>query len=77
VFSGFGISTRHPLAELGLETRELELQQARQSVMLQVGQRCFDLLMADRASRWPRAAMPRWLSMKPTCANSIKTGWFH
>lgn len=49
VFSGFGISARHRLAELGLETRELELQQTRQSVMLQVRQRCFDLLMAERA----------------------------
>lgn len=49
VFSGFGISARHRLVELGQETRELELQQTRQSVMLQVGQRCFDLLMAERA----------------------------
>ncbi len=47
VFSGFGISARHRLAELGLETRELELRQTRQSVMLQVRQRCFDLLMAE------------------------------
>ena len=49
VFSGFDISARHCLAELGLETRELDLQQPRQSVMLQVRQRCFDLLMAERA----------------------------
>ena len=49
VFSGFGISARHRLAELGLETRELELQQTRQSVVLQVRQRCFDLLMAESA----------------------------
>ena len=49
VFSGFGISARHRLAESGLETRELELQQTLQSVVLQVRQRCFDLLMAERA----------------------------
>ena len=49
LFSGFGIRARHRLAELGLETRELELQQTRQSVVLQVRQRCFDLLMAERA----------------------------
>ena len=48
VFSGFGISARHRLAELGIETREHELQQTRQSVMLQTRQRCFDLLMAER-----------------------------
>lgn len=49
VFSGFSISARHHLAELGLETRKLELQQTRQWVMLQVRQRCFDLLMAKSA----------------------------
>ena len=49
VFSGFGISARHRLAELGLETRELELQQTRQSVVLQVRHRCFNLLMAESA----------------------------
>ena len=48
LFSGFAISARHRLAELGLETRELELQQTRQAVILQVSQRCFDLLMAER-----------------------------
>ncbi len=49
LFSGFGISARHRLAELGLESRELELQQTRQSVVLQVRLRCFDLLMAESA----------------------------
>ena len=47
VFSGFGISARHRLAELDLETRELKLLQTRQSVMLQVRQGCFHLLMAQ------------------------------
>jgi outer membrane protein len=49
LFSGFAISARHRIAELGLETRELELQQTRQAVTLQVKQRCYDLLMAERA----------------------------
>lgn len=48
LFSGFAISARHRLAELGLETRELELQQTRQAIALQVRQRCYDLLMAGR-----------------------------
>ncbi|WP_319404818.1 TolC family protein [uncultured Desulfosarcina sp.] len=48
LFSGFAISARHRLAELGLETRELELQQTRQAVILQVKQCCFDLLMAEK-----------------------------
>lgn len=48
LFSGFSISARHRLAELGLETKELELQQTRQAVILQVKQSCFDLLMAAK-----------------------------
>ena len=48
LFSGFAISARHRLAELGLETRELELQQTLQAIALQVRQRCYDLLMAGR-----------------------------
>jgi outer membrane protein TolC len=48
LFSGFGISARHRLAELGLETRELALQQTRQAVILQVKQGCFELLMAEK-----------------------------
>jgi outer membrane protein TolC len=48
LFSGFAISARHRMAQLGLETRKLELQQTRQAVILQVRQRCYDLLMAER-----------------------------
>jgi outer membrane protein TolC len=48
LFAGFAISARHRLAELGLETRELELLQTRQALILQVKQRCFDLLMAEK-----------------------------
>jgi outer membrane protein TolC len=48
LFSGFGISTRHRLAELGLETRNLELHQIRQAVILQVKQHCYGLLMAHK-----------------------------
>ncbi len=48
LFAGFAISTRYRLAQLGLATRELELQQTRQAVILQVKQRCYDLLMAEK-----------------------------
>jgi outer membrane protein len=48
LFSGFAISARHHLAQLGLETRELEMQQARLEVVLQVKQGCFRLLMAEK-----------------------------
>ncbi|MFO7716315.1 TolC family protein [Desulfosarcina sp.] len=49
LFSGFSISARHRLAELGLQTREMVLQQTRQAVTLQVKQRCFDMLTAESA----------------------------
>ena len=48
LFAGFGISARHRLAQVGLATRELELQQTRQAVIYQAKQRCFDLLMAQK-----------------------------
>jgi outer membrane protein len=48
LFSGFAISAQHRLAQLGLETRELEMQQARLGVILQVKQGCFSLLMAEK-----------------------------
>lgn len=48
LFSGFSISARHRLAKLGLEARELELQLTRLSLILQVKERCFDLLMAEK-----------------------------
>ncbi|HSO19544.1 MAG TPA: TolC family protein [Desulfosarcina sp.] len=48
LFAGFGILSRHRLAELGLKSRELELKQARQTLILQVKRRCFDLLMAQK-----------------------------
>ncbi|WP_319526535.1 TolC family protein [uncultured Desulfosarcina sp.] len=48
IFSGFAISARHRLAQLGLATRTLDLQQARQKVIVQVKQGCFDLLVAEK-----------------------------
>jgi outer membrane protein len=48
IFSGFAISARHSLAQLGLATRKLDLQQARQKVIVQVKQGCFDLLVAEK-----------------------------
>ena len=48
IFSGWAISARHRIAQLGLSTRELELQQTRQMLILDVKQRCFDLLMAEK-----------------------------
>jgi outer membrane protein len=48
LFSGFAISARHRIAQLGLSTRELALQQTRQMIILKVKQRCFDLLMAEK-----------------------------
>lgn len=48
IFSGFAISARHRLAQLGLATRKLDLQQARRRVILQVKQGCFDLLIAEK-----------------------------
>ena len=48
LFSGFAILSRHRLAELGLNMRELELEQARQALILQVKQHCFDLLKAQK-----------------------------
>ncbi|BBO72119.1 transporter [Desulfosarcina alkanivorans] len=48
LFSGFAISARHRLAQLGLETRELEMQQTRLAVVLRVKQGCFSLLMAGK-----------------------------
>jgi outer membrane protein len=48
LFSGFAISARHRIAQLGLSTRDLELQQTRQMIILKVKQRCFDLLMAEK-----------------------------
>ena len=48
LFSGFAISARHRIAQLGLSTRDLTLQQTRQVIILQVKQRCFDLLMAEK-----------------------------
>jgi len=48
IFSGFAISARHRLAQLGLATRTLDVQQSRQRVILQVKQGCFDLLIAEK-----------------------------
>jgi len=48
IFSGWAISARHRIAQLGLSTRELELQQTRQMLILNVRQRCFELLMAEK-----------------------------
>lgn len=48
IFSGFGISARHRLAELGVETEELALEQSRQDLILQVKEGCYDLLMAEK-----------------------------
>ncbi len=48
LFSGFAISARHRLAQLGIETRELALLQSKQALILQVRQGCFDLLMAEK-----------------------------
>jgi outer membrane protein TolC len=48
IFSGFAISARHRLAQLGLATRTIDLQQARQRVTVQVKQECFDLLVAEK-----------------------------
>jgi outer membrane protein TolC len=49
IFTGFATRARHRIAELGLSTRELELEQTRQALTLSVKQRCFDLLMAEKA----------------------------
>lgn len=48
IFSGFAISARHQIAQLGLSTSDLALQQTRQMIILKVKQRCFDLLMAEK-----------------------------
>ncbi len=48
IFTGFAIRARHRIAQLGLSTRELELEQTRQSIVLNVKQCCFDLLMAEK-----------------------------
>ena len=48
IFAGFAISARHRLAQLGLASRELTLEQIRQGVILQVKQSCYDLLMAGK-----------------------------
>ncbi len=48
LFSGFAISARHRIAQLGLSTQDLALQQTRQMIILNVKTRCFDLLMAKK-----------------------------
>lgn len=48
LFTGFAITTQHRLAALGLETRELELRQARLAVARQVKRTYFGLLMAGK-----------------------------